>query len=83
LHKPLCLYLFRLKTISMKRAEILIVEDKDGKVKIDDKKLNEILNRLEKVDRIVVNKITLPLALDEDSNNLTGIHVIVREVAET
>lgn len=67
----------------MKRAEILIVEDRDGKVKIDDNKLNEILNSLEKVDKIVVNKITLPLALDEDSNNLTGIHVIVREVAET
>jgi len=65
----------------MKRAEVLIVEDLKGERKIDEKKMNEILEKIKEADQIVISKVTLPIESEDD--DLVGIHVIVREVAET
>ena len=65
----------------MKRAEVLIVEDLKGERKIDDKKIAEVLEKIKEVDQIVISKVTLPI--ENDDNDLVGIHIIVREVAET
>ncbi|BFH74314.1 hypothetical protein SJAV_22580 [Sulfurisphaera javensis] len=65
----------------MKRAEVLIVEDLRGEKKISEKNLTEILEKINDVDQIVVNKITLPTESGDD--DLLGVHVIVREIAET
>lgn len=65
----------------MKRAEVLIVEDLKGERKIDEKKMDEILEKIKGADQIVISKVTLPIESEDD--DLVGIHVIVREVAET
>jgi len=65
----------------MKRAEVLIVEDLKGERKIDDKKMSEVLEKIKEADQIVINKVTLPTENEDD--DLLGVHVIVREVAET
>jgi len=65
----------------MKRAEVLIVEDLKGERKIDEKKMNEILEKIKEADQIVISKVTLPI--ESENDDLVGIHVIVREVAET
>lgn len=64
----------------MKRVEVLIVNDMKGNTRIDERKINEILDQFdESVDKIIINKITLPV----EDDNLLGVHIIVREVAET
>ena len=65
----------------MKRAEVLIVEDLKGERKIDDKKMTEVLEKIKEADQIVISKVTLPTENEDDE--LLGVHVIVREVAET
>jgi len=65
----------------MKRAEVLIVEDLKGERKMDDKKMAEVLEKIKEADQIVINKVTLPTENEDD--DLLGVHVIVREVAET
>ena len=65
----------------MKRAEVLIVKDLKGERKIDDKKINEILEKIKEADQIVINEVTLPIENERD--DLVGVYVIVREVAET
>ncbi|AAY80727.1 hypothetical protein [Sulfolobus acidocaldarius] len=65
----------------MKRAEILIVNNIINSAKIDENVVREILDKINDVDNIVINRITIPSY--EENNNLLGVHVIVREVAET
>lgn len=67
----------------MKRLEVLIVDDMKGSTKVDETQITELLKQInEKVDKVVINKVTIPTA-SEDENNLLGVHIIVREVAET
>lgn len=65
----------------MKRAEVLIVEDLKGERKVDDKKVAEVLEKIKEADQIVISKVTLPT--ENNDEDLLGVHVIVREVAET
>lgn len=60
---------------------MLIVKDLKGERKIDDKKINEILEKIKEADQIVINEVTLPIENERD--DLVGVYVIVREVAET
>lgn len=67
----------------MKRVEVLIVDDMKGSTKVDESQITELLKQInEKVDKVVINKVTIPTA-SEDEDNLLGVHIIVREVAET
>ncbi|MDT7872468.1 MAG: hypothetical protein RXQ78_00920 [Sulfolobaceae archaeon] len=67
----------------MKRVEVLIVDDMKGSTKVDETQITELLKQInEKVDKVVINKVTIPTA-SEDEDNLLGVHIIVREVAET
>lgn len=67
----------------MKRLEVLIVDDMKGSTKVDENQITELLKQInEKVDKVVINKVTIPTA-SEDEDNLLGVHIIVREVAET
>ena len=67
----------------MKRVEVLIVDDMRGSTKVDETQITELLKQInEKVDKVVINKVTIPTA-SEDEDNLLGVHIIVREVAET
>ncbi len=64
----------------MKIADILIVEDSSKKV--NENKIKEALNKIniENVDKININRIHIPGLSDDD---IIGVHVIVRNVAET
>lgn len=64
-----------------KVAEILVVEDFTGKGKVSESKLQELLSKLN-VEVINVTKIHIP-EWENSSEDLTGVHLIVREVAET
>lgn len=67
----------------MKRVEVLIVDDMKGSTKVDETQITELLKQInEKVDKVVINKVTIPTA-SEAEDNLLGVHIIVREVAET
>ncbi|BAB66298.1 MULTISPECIES: hypothetical protein [Sulfolobaceae] len=65
----------------MKRAEVLIVEDLRGERKVDENRVSEIIEKINGVDEIIINKITLPTETGDD--DLLGVHIIVREIAET
>jgi hypothetical protein len=64
----------------MKIADILIVEDSSKKV--NENKIKEALDKInvEKIDKININRIHIPGLSDDD---ILGVHVIVRDVAET
>ncbi|MDT7901145.1 MAG: hypothetical protein RRE78_04495 [Acidianus sp.] len=64
----------------MKIADILIVEDSSKKV--NENKIKEVLDKInvEKIDKININRIHIPGLSDDD---ILGVYVIVRDVAET
>ncbi len=64
-----------------KRVEILIVEDYSGNPKIDE--VSSSLKELLKDENVVITKLHLPQWTDNEEEDVTGVHVIVREVAET
>ncbi|BCU71179.1 hypothetical protein [Stygiolobus caldivivus] len=68
----------------MKRVEVLIVDDLKGSTKVSEKQINEVLRQFndETIDKIIINRVTLPSSLN-DEDNILGVHIIVREVAET
>ncbi|AWR97787.1 hypothetical protein DFR86_09660 [Acidianus sulfidivorans JP7] len=63
----------------MKVADVLIVENLSNK--ISENKVKEALSNIDvnEVDKVIINKIHIPGFSDD---NVIGIHVIVREVAE-
>lgn len=65
----------------MKVVDVLIVEDLNNRV--SEKKVKEALTRIDvkDVDKVIINKIHLPTISDD--TDLVGVHIIVREVAET
>lgn len=65
----------------MKIADILVVEGVNNK--ISDSKIKEVLTQINitEVQEVIISKVHVP-NISEDSD-LIGIHVIVREVAET
>lgn len=67
----------------MKIAEVLVVEDFSGK-KINEEKVKEAIMEMKKnnVENVIVSTIHIP-KWDEEDNDILGIHIIVREVAET
>ncbi|AWR99974.1 hypothetical protein [Metallosphaera hakonensis] len=65
-----------------KVAEILIVEDFTGRNNPQDPQIHEIISSLKDVDAITVTRIHIP-EWSEDSEGLAGVHLVVREVAET
>ncbi|EHP68429.1 MAG: hypothetical protein RXS23_00020 [Metallosphaera yellowstonensis] len=66
----------------MKRvAEILVVEDFTGKTHVSEKDIRELVSSLSNVDMIRVNRLHVPQW--EGESEVVGIHLIVREVAET
>ncbi|BDB97738.1 hypothetical protein [Saccharolobus caldissimus] len=65
-----------------KRIEILIVEDYSGKVKINEQDVKKSLTNL--TDDVVITKIHVPQWIsNEEESGILGVHVIVREIAET
>lgn len=65
-----------------KRVEILIVEDYSGKVKINEQDVKKSLTNL--TDDVVITKIHVPQWIsNEEESSILGVHVIVREIAET
>jgi len=67
----------------MKIAEVLVVEDFSGK-KINEEKVKEAIMEMKKnnVENVIVSTIHIP-KWDTEDNDILGIHIIVREVAET
>ncbi|MEM0293040.1 MAG: hypothetical protein QXF93_00200 [Saccharolobus sp.] len=64
-----------------KRIEILIVEDYSGNPKINEQEIKKSLSNIS--DDIVISRIHLPQwTSNEEENDIVGVHVIVREVAE-
>ena len=64
-----------------KRIEILIVEDYSGNPKINEQEIKKSLSNIS--DNIVISRIHLPQwTSNEEENDIVGLHVIVREVAE-
>ncbi|ABP95869.1 MULTISPECIES: hypothetical protein [Metallosphaera] len=63
-----------------KIAEVLVVEDFTGKGSPRER-LQEVLSELKDVDAI--NVVTVHIPEWNEELDLTGVHVIVREVAET
>ncbi|MEM0015670.1 MAG: hypothetical protein QW232_00160 [Saccharolobus sp.] len=64
-----------------KRIEILIVEDYSGNPKINEQEIKKSLSNIS--DNIVISRIHLPQwTSNEEENDIVGVHVIVREVAE-
>ncbi|MEM3515259.1 MAG: hypothetical protein QW281_01140 [Saccharolobus sp.] len=64
-----------------KRIEILIVEDYSGNPKINEQEIKKSLSNIS--DDIVISRIHLPQwTSNEEENEIVGVHVIVREVAE-
>ncbi|MEM0091210.1 MAG: hypothetical protein QXY68_00775 [Saccharolobus sp.] len=64
-----------------KRIEILIVEDYSGNPKINEQEIKKSLSNIS--DNIVISRIHLPQwTSNEEENEIVGVHVIVREVAE-
>ena len=64
-----------------KRIEILIVEDYSGNPKINEQEIKKSLSNIN--DNIVISRIHLPQwTSNEEENDIVGLHVIVREVAE-
>ncbi|ARM76554.1 hypothetical protein [Acidianus manzaensis] len=63
----------------MKVADVLIVEDLSNK--ISENKVKEALSNINvnEVEKVIINKVHIPSFSDD---NIIGIHVIVREVAE-
>ncbi|MEM0362602.1 MAG: hypothetical protein QXH75_02160 [Sulfolobaceae archaeon] len=65
-----------------KRVEILIVEDYSGNPKINEQEIKKSLSNIS--DNIVISRIHLPQwTSNEEENEIVGVHVIVREIAET
>ncbi|WP_338601474.1 hypothetical protein V6M85_00205 [Sulfolobus tengchongensis] len=65
-----------------KRVEILIVEDYSGNPKINEQEIKRSLNHIG--DDVVITKLHVPQWTEnEDEKDVIGVHVIVREVAET
>ncbi|MDT7861173.1 MAG: hypothetical protein RRA45_02990 [Saccharolobus sp.] len=65
-----------------KRVEILIVEDYSGKVKINEQDVKKSLINL--TDDVIITKIHVPQWIsNEEESGILGVHVIVREIAET
>ncbi|MEM1599391.1 MAG: hypothetical protein QXW51_01005 [Sulfolobaceae archaeon] len=65
-----------------KRIEILIVEDYSGNPKINEQEIKKSLSNIS--DNIVISRIHLPQwTSNEEENEIVGVHVIVREIAET
>ncbi|AKA74107.1 hypothetical protein SULI_09440 [Saccharolobus solfataricus] len=65
-----------------KRVEILIVEDYSGNPKINEQEIKKSLSHI--WDDIVITRLHLPQWTEnKDESDLVGVHVIVREVAET
>lgn len=63
----------------MKKVEVLVVEDYTHPIK--DKEIEEIIKKYQG-ESVVVNKIHIPKWDIESGNNIAGVYVVVREVAE-
>ncbi len=64
-----------------KIVELLIVEDFSGNNKVSQKDIEDVINKIKDGSDIIVNKVHLPLW--EGNEGLLGLHVVVRDVAET
>ncbi|MCY0849559.1 hypothetical protein [Sulfuracidifex metallicus] len=65
-----------------KLVELLIVEDFSGNGKVSQKDLEDLVEKLKDGSEVIVNRIHLPL-WDNKEEGLLGLHVIVRDIAET
>ncbi|QKQ99358.1 hypothetical protein GWK48_02180 [Metallosphaera tengchongensis] len=65
-----------------KIAEILVIEDFSGRSNQVDVQIQEVMSKIKNVDEVKISRIHVPI-WTEDAENLSGIHVVVREVAET
>ncbi|MCY0859516.1 MAG: hypothetical protein OWQ54_03715 [Sulfolobaceae archaeon] len=63
----------------MKKVEILVVEDYAHP--ISEKDIEEVTKKF-KENEIVINRVHIPKWDIENENEVTGVYVIVREVAE-
>ncbi len=63
-----------------KLVEVLIVEDFSGN-RVSQKDIDDLVNKLKDNSNIIVNRIHLPFW--EGDEGLLGMHVVVRDVAET
>ncbi|EZQ06817.1 MULTISPECIES: hypothetical protein [Acidianus] len=63
----------------MKVADILVVESEKKKINVNT--IEDELNKITNVDKIVINRVHIPEGNDED-DSIIGIHIVVRDVVE-